>query len=182
MYKTITDNLQWEMKKSDFLQKYIKVISLFLENYYSTIEDNSNYTILNNLKDQKLIKYGNRYGVIKKSRWRDPTFRRAIAIARKTYESDLSIIDNFYNLITKTTNYKANIEYMKYKGENGAINVDVKIPPGEPIDLLTDLEKVFVYGCRVDYDVSMDIDIFNEINFFTTRYVHNKLISNNDWR
>lgn len=183
MFKEIINEyLETNIKKHEIVQKYITALSDFLEIYLQEIKDNSNYSILDELKGDKLIKYGNRYGVVKKSRWREKTFRRAISIARKKYESDLSIIDNFYELITKPTNYEAFINYRKYEGESGAIKVDVVIPPSEPMDLLSDLEKLFVYGCRVDYDVRMDIEVENVMNIFTTRYIHNDIKTSNDWR
>lgn len=182
MLDEMLQHIPWEMKKSEILIKYFKILEKVFNSYLEEIKKSSNYVILNDLNGKRLELYGDRYGVIKKPRWRDRTLRRAIAISRKRYENENTIIDNFYNLITKTTNYKAQIEYMKYKGESGAINVSVQIPPAEPTDLLGDLEKLYVYGCRVDYDVSMPLDIENKIDVFTTRYIHENMVSNNDWR
>lgn len=183
MFKQIIyDYLENNIKKQEIIKKYIDVLSDFLNIYYEEIKQNSNYTILKDLKGDKLVKYGNRYGVVKKPRWREGTFKRAISIARKNYEADLSIIDNFYELITKPTNYKADIKYRKYAGESGAIEVDVVIPPSEPMDLLNDLEKLFVYGCRVDYNVRMELLAENIINYFTTIYLHKDVKNVNDWR
>ena len=149
MVNEILKYIPYEMKKSDFLNEYLGVLSVEFEKYADKIIKNSNYSIISNLSGFKLTKYTERSGGFRGT-YSDVALRTLTVLNKYKYNPSDGIIDNFTTAITRGTGYLPDIRISSISGE---INANIVIPPGVETEFIKEIDKKFVYGCKVNSSI-----------------------------
>ena len=153
LYDEMIEFIPYEMRKYKLITDYLQIVADNLELYVESNVAESEFLLIDKMKNSKLDLYGMRYGIVR-GNLNDTKMRYEIKRKKYIYDNTKGILDNLISMMNKA-GYFVSSEYAKdTTGESLAVNLKFVVPPdGETSLILRSADESFVYGSRIAVEV-----------------------------
>lgn len=146
-----------ETHKSVNINKLATALTdIFNEFDYELNTRRTNFTILQNLEDGQLERFGQRYGAVRVEKWTDEDLKKRVKMLWRFYNAEKNVLGNIHELLTESTGFFSEVRTSAL-GISGEIDVKIFVPQGESTLPFEDLQNFWIAGCKINPTISDDL-------------------------